>query len=184
MDEQKLLREERIDSAEVFSGVLLHVFRDTVRLPNGNTSVRELIHHVGAVGIVAVTDDHRVVLERQFRYPMNRVITEIPAGKLDGPGEDRLEAAKRELREETGLTADCWTELGQCLSAAAYTDESLTLYLATGLHEGEQALDADEFLSVEYVPFAEALAGVMDGSIIDGKTQVGLLKTAKILGIG
>ena len=132
--EEKKLRETQIETEEIFSGVILNVKRDQVRLPNGHESVRELIRHVGAVCVVPVTDDGRVAVERQYRYPIDQVITEIPAGKLDSPDEDRLEAAKRELREETGITADSWTDMGLYYPAAAYSDEKITMYLARGLH--------------------------------------------------
>ena len=128
MDESKL-REEKISSENIFDGFILHVRKDTVRLPNGNTSTREHIMHVGAVCVVPVTEDGRVYMERQFRYPLDMVISEIPAGKLDSLSEDRLEAAKRELLEETGLTAERWTDMGDYYPSAAYTNERLTMYL-------------------------------------------------------
>ena len=103
MEDFKNLAEVQTDSQEIYDGVILHVFKDTVSLPNGNPATREVIRHVGAVGVIPVTDDGKVIIERQFRYPLNEVITEIPAGKLDSKTEDRLEAAKRELKEETGL---------------------------------------------------------------------------------
>lgn len=180
MDEKKL-REEKISSENIFDGFILHVRKDTVCLPNGNTATREHIAHVGAVCVVPVTDDGCVYMERQFRYPLDTVISEIPAGKLDSLQEDRLEAAKRELLEETGLTADRWTDMGVYYPAAAYTNEKLTMYLAEGLHQGEQKLDADEFLNVQLVPLSELVDAVMSGEITDGKTQVALLKAEKIL---
>ncbi len=120
-------------------------------------------------------------MERQFRYPLNDVITEIPAGKLDRPDEDRLEAAKRELKEETGFTAKEWIDLGLYYPAAAYCDEKITLFLARGLEKGTQKLDEDEFLNIEAVPLSCLVKAVMDGSITDGKTQVALLKAALYL---
>ena len=114
MEEQKL-RETMVESEEIFSGLIMDVKRDRVLLPNGRQSVRELLRHVGAVCVVPVTDDGCVVVERQYRYPIDQVMTEIPAGKLDSPEEDRLSAAQRELREETGITADGFTgEIGEC----------------------------------------------------------------------
>ena len=98
------LTEVATHSQEIFDGIILHLFKDTVTLPNGNSATREVIRHVGAVGVIPMTDDGKVIIERQFRYPLNRVITEIPAGKLDSFSEDRLSAAKRELEEETGVT--------------------------------------------------------------------------------
>ena len=106
MADFKNLNEVQTASEEIFDGVILHVFKDTVALPNGNPATREVIRHVGAVGVIPVTGDGKVIIERQFRYPLNRVITEIPAGKLDSFTEDRLSAAKRELEEETGYTAE------------------------------------------------------------------------------
>lgn len=176
------LTEVKTGSQEIFDGMILHVFKDTVRLPNGNPATREVIRHVGAVGVIPVTDDGKVIVERQFRYPLNRVITEIPAGKLDSFTEDRLSAAKRELEEETGYTAKEWTDLGDYYPTPAYCDERITLYLARGLALGQRHLDADEFLNFEAVPLETLVEQVMDGTITDGKTQVAILKAARLLG--
>ncbi len=176
------LREVTVGSEDIFDGVILNVKRDSVRLPNGHLSVREVIRHVGAVCVVPVTDRGEVIVERQYRYPYDTVITEIPAGKLDSKQEDRLSAAKRELREETGLTADVWTDLGGFYPAPAYSDEYITMFLAQGLHQGRQELDPDEFLDVDKVPLEELIEDVMAGKIPDAKTQTALLKVARILG--
>ena len=128
------LREVQTGTQEIFNGKILHLFRDTVTLPNGHPGVREVIRHVGAVCVIPITEDGNVVVERQFRYPIDSVITEIPAGKLDSKAEDCLDAAKRELWEETGITAEEWIDLGIFYPAAAYCDEKITLYLARGLH--------------------------------------------------
>ena len=181
MSENKRLEEVKIASKEIFDGHILHVYKDTVELPNGKEASRELIRHIGAVAVVPLTDDGNVIVERQFRYPLGQVITEIPAGKLDSFDEDRLEAIKRELREETGYVADEWMELGDYHPAAAYTDERITLYLATGLHKGERELDEDEFLDVIEVPLIDLVKGVAAGKITDGKTQVAILKTYLLL---
>ena len=181
--ELKELREEQIATQDIFNGVILNVKKDTVRLPNGNISGREVIRHVGAVCVVPVTDDNEIIIERQYRYPYDTVITEIPAGKLDSKQEDRLSAAKRELKEETGFTADEWTDLGGFYPAAAYSDEYITMFMARGLHLGEQQLDPDEFLNVTKAPIAELVDDVMAGKIPDAKTQTAILKTARILGI-
>ena len=175
------LTEVKTGSQEIFDGVILHVYKDTVELPNGNPATREVIRHVGAVGVIPVTDDGKVIVERQFRYPLNRVITEIPAGKLDSFTEDRLSAAKRELEEETGYTAKEWTDLGDYYPTPAYCDERITLYLARGLTLGQRHLDEDEFLNFEAVPLETLVEQVMDGTITDGKTQVAILKAARIL---
>lgn len=182
--EKKELGERKVDSKEIFDGKILHVFHDSVRLPNDDITGREVIRHVGAVCIIPVTEDGMVYVERQYRYPVDSVITEIPAGKLDSPDEDRLSAAKRELVEETGLTADSWYDMGVFYSAAAYSDEKITMYLARGLHRGEQKLDHDEFLNVVQVPLEELLRDVMDGKIPDGKTQLAILKAHYVISSG
>ena len=181
--ELKELGETRLSTQEIFNGKILHVIRDSVRLPNGDETGRELIRHVGAVCVVPVTDDGKVYVERQYRYPLDMVITEIPAGKLDSKQENRLDAAKRELMEETGLTADEWIDMGLYYPAAAYTDEKITMYLAKGLHEGERKLDEDEFLNVVQVPLTELVNDIMNGDITDGKTQAALLKAARLLNV-
>lgn len=174
------LREIQIDSKEIFDGVVLHVFNDTVSLPDGKKAPRELIRHVGAVCIIPVTDQNEVIVERQYRYPVGRVLTEIPAGKLNDKNEDRFEAAKRELKEETGITADRWTDLGLFYPAPAYSDEAITLFMAEGLHEGAQQLDDDEFLYVEKVPLTDLLREVKEGRIPDAKTQIAVLRAAHV----
>lgn len=183
MADFKNLNEVQTASEEIFDGVILHVFKDTVALPNGNPATREVIRHVGAVGVIPVTEDGKVIIERQFRYPLNRVITEIPAGKLDSFTEDRLSAAKRELEEETGYTAEEWIPMGDYYPTPAYCDERITLYLARGLNRGQRHLDEDEFLNFEAVPLADLVEDVMSGRITDGKTQVAVLKAARMLGL-
>ncbi|MBR2365949.1 MAG: NUDIX hydrolase [Oscillospiraceae bacterium] len=182
MEERELL-ETRLDGETIFDGKILHVELDTVRLPNGKSASRELIRHVGAVCILPLTEENEIIVERQYRYPVDEVLTEIPAGKLDSRQEDRLSAAKRELREETGVTADEMIDLGDFFPAAAYSDERITLYLARGLHFGARELDEDEFLNVRRVPLETLLADVMAGKIPDVKTQMAILKVARYLGI-
>jgi ADP-ribose pyrophosphatase len=145
-----------------------------VRLPDGSEGAREYIRHPGAVAIVALFDDGRVLLERQYRYPQRREFVEIPAGKLE-PNEPPLETAKRELIEETGYSAQQWRRIGVVHTAIAYTDEAIELFLATGLSQGRRRLDDGEFLEVFTVPFAEAIAMVRDGRITDVKTVAALL---------
>ncbi len=181
--EYEQLCERYKSGKEVYHGPLLHVYHDRVILPNGNETGRDYIKHLGAVCVVPVTDDNKVVVERQFRYPADKVFTEIPAGKLDSAEEDRLDAAKRELMEETGYTADEWTWIGDLYSAVAYSNELISMYLARSLHKGERHLDADEFLNVALVPIDELVKQVMDGEITDAKTQAGILKAARILGV-
>ena len=181
--ELEQLGETQVDSQDIFDGFVLHVKKDTIKLPNGNEATREIIRHIGAVCVVPVTDDNKVIMERQFRYPIDRVITEIPAGKLDDKNEDRLMAAKRELREETGYEADEWLDLGIYYPAPAYSDEKITMYLAKGLHKGERDLDEDEFLNVEEIPIKSLVDDILSGKITDGKTQVAILKAAAHLNI-
>lgn len=182
-EELSRLAETTVRSESVFDGTLLHVRRDDVTLPNGGSAHREYIRHQGAVAIVPIAEDGSVIMERQFRYPLGGIVTEIPAGKLDSPDEDRLEAAKRELREETGLTAENWLPLGDYYPSPAYSDERISLYLATGLSAGAQSLDFDEFLDVCRVPLMELVSDVLNGLITDGKTQTALLKAALVLNI-
>lgn len=177
------MREECLKSQNIYDGFVLHVRKDDVLLKGGHKSVREVIRHIGAVCVIPVTDNNEVIVERQFRYPFNEVITEIPAGKLDTADEDRLSAAKRELVEETGITADKWTELGVFYPAAAYSDECITMYIAMGLHYGDRRLDEDEFLDVHRIPLKELVDDVMNGKIPDSKTQTAVLKAARVLGI-
>ena len=181
MKDFKNLEELQIVSEEIYDGQVVHLFKDTVQLPNGKDATREVIKHIGAVGIVPLTDDGKVIMERQFRYPLGRVVTEIPAGKLDSKTEDRLSAAKRELEEETGLVADEWIPLGDYIPAAAYCDEVITLYMAKGLHQGTRNLDEDEFLNIEAIALEELVEDIMQGKIADGKSQAALLKAYLLL---
>ena len=168
------LAETFLDGEEVYSGRLLKVHRDRVRLPDGSESAREYIRHPGAVAIVPLLEDGRVVLERQFRYPVGQVFVEIPAGKLE-PGEDPLVTGKRELLEETGYVAREWRRLGLIHNAIGYSDEIIEIWLARGLTQQAQQLAEGEFLEVFALPLAEAQAMARDGRITDVKTLVGLL---------
>ncbi|MGI6021343.1 MAG: NUDIX domain-containing protein [Lachnospiraceae bacterium] len=181
MSEYERLVERQVSSEEIFDGSVLHVKKDTVKLPDGSNAFRELIRHIGAVCVIPVTDDGNVIVERQFRYPIDRVVLEIPAGKLNFRDEDRLEAAKRELEEETGYTASEWTDIGLYYPAPAYSDEKITMYLARGLKKGAQHLDEDEFLEVDEIPLEKLVRDVMEGKITDGKTQIAVLKAFHII---
>ena len=168
------MTEEFLEGELVFSGRLLEVHRDRVRLPDGTETLREYIRHPGAVAIVALLDDGRVLLERQFRYPLRKVFVEIPAGKLEA-GEEPLATGKRELLEETGYVAKEWRRLGHIHNAIGYSDEVIEIWLARGLERREQKLAEGEFLEVFTLPLAEARAMARDGRITDVKTIAGLL---------
>lgn len=177
MNEFERLVEKQVKTQEVFAGKIMCVHVDDIELPNGEPATREYITHTGAVCVVALTDDGNVIMERQYRYPMGRVLSEIPAGKLDSFDEDPLEAAKRELREETGITADNWTSLGRFAAAPAYSEEELYVFLARGLHYGERNLDEGEFLDVYEKPLELLVEEILQGEIADGKTQAAIMKT-------
>ncbi len=174
------LGETRLTGETVFKGALLHVKADTVRLPNGRTAPREYIVHPGAVAILALLPSGEVLLERQYRYPLARVFVELPAGKID-PGEDSLIAAMRELREETGYSAERWTRLTTIHPLIAYSDEAIDLYFAEGLTLAERALDEEEFIEIMSLSPAEALSWVEAGKITDAKTVIGLFWLDRIL---
>jgi len=176
----KDLTEHFVSGERVFDGDLLKVYRDKVRLPDGSTGGREYIRHPGAVAIVPLLDDGRVLLERQFRYPHRREFIEVPAGKID-PGEPHLETAKRELLEETGYAASDWRRLGVIHTAIAYTDEGIDLFLAKKLTLQERKLDAGEFLEMLIVDFKEAIQMIRDGRITDAKTVAALLWVEKFV---
>lgn len=175
-----VFEEKQIEREEIFNGVVLNVVKDKVLLPNGSTSYREFCLHKGGVAVLPLTDEKEVILVRQYRYAHQREFIEIPAGKLDKPGEIPLDAAIRELKEETGATAEKITFLGTVDTTPALINEKLYLYLAEGLNFGDSQPDEDEFLSTERIPFTKLIDMVMEGKIQDAKTQIAVLKTAKI----
>lgn len=177
------LVETKVASESVFDGKLLHVRRDTVRLPDGKLAKREYIVHPGAVLIVPVLPDGRLVVERQYRYPLDRVFIEFPAGKLD-PGEAELVTARRELLEETGYEAGAWTPLGTIHTLISYTNEKIDLYLAEGLVHVGARLDDGEFLEVITLGVDEMLAALDRGEITDAKTITALLLYVRRLARG
>ena len=168
------LREEQIATETVFHGRLLDVRRDQVRLPGGDTGTREYIVHPGATMVVPILDDGRLVIERQFRYPLDRVMLEFPAGKLDA-GEPSLDCAIRELAEETGYRAAEWAYAGVLHNAIAYSSEAIHIWFARGLRLGAQGLDHGEFLDVDVATLDELLAMARRGELTDAKTLIGLL---------
>jgi ADP-ribose pyrophosphatase len=166
------LRETRIDGELAYDGHFLKVTRDRIKLPDGKETQREFIRHPGAVVILPLLPDGRVLLERQFRYPNDRVFIEFPAGKID-PGEEPLACAKRELEEETGYTAKEWNFVCTIHNAIAYSDEHLDIYLARDLTQGEAKLDEGEFLELFSATVPELLEMVRTGRITDVKTIIG-----------
>ena len=174
LPEDAHLTETRVASQELLRGHFLHAMRDTVRLPDGKEATREYVIHPGAVMVVAELPDGRLVLERQFRYPVQSVMIEFPAGKLD-PGEDSLACAQRELLEETGYTARQWARAGVLHPVISYSTEFIDIWFARDLTAGQRQLDAGEFLDVFSASTDELLQWCRDGRITDAKTLTGVL---------
>ena len=181
IDKDTHLIETCIDSERIWQGRLLDVRRDRVRLPDGSEGVREYVMHPGAVVIIPVLPDGRLIFERQYRYPIGRVMLELPAGKID-PNEDSLLTAQRELREETGHAANQWRHLGTMHPTIGYANERIEIYLAQNLVSlGQNALDEGEFLELVELSLPEAMEAVRRGELTDGKTLSALLWAEKVL---
>ncbi len=180
MQDDAHLTETAIASTEILKGRFLHAFRDTVLLPDATETTREYIVHPGAAMVVALLDDGRVLLERQYRYPMHRVMIEFPAGKLDA-GETPLDCAKRELFEETGYVAREWARAGVLHPVISYSTEFIDIWFARGLIAGERVLDPGEFLEVFTATPAELSDWCRDGKVTDAKTLTGMLWLQNVL---
>ena len=174
------LTEQTLESRLAFEGMFLRLYVDKVRSADGHIGTREYLRHPGAVMVIPLLSDGRVVLERQFRYPLKRTAIEFPAGKID-PGESPFQCARRELLEETGYRARKWSYLGGLNNAIAYSDEKIEMFLAEELlHEGA-ALDAGETLEVFTEPWERLLEWVRDGTVTDVKTMLGVMWLEKVL---
>lgn len=169
------LNETTKDSKIVYEGKIFNVHSDTAVLEDNSQAVREYILHHGGVCILPITENDEIIMVKQFRYPFHKVVTEIPAGKLN-KGEDHFEAGKRELLEETGATAENFEYLGKIYPIPAYTTEIIHVYRATGLSFGDQDPDDDEFLDVIRIPFDQAVEMVMENKYPDSKTQIAIMK--------
>ena len=165
------LREERVSGEDIYGGIFLNMKRDQVRLPDGELAAREYLTHPGAVAVLALLDDGRVLLERQYRYPIAKACIEIPAGKLE-IGEDHLLCAQRELEEETGYTARKWSYIRRIHPVISYSTEFIDIYLAEDLVPGNSHLDDEEFLDVFAAPLEQLLAWIEEGEITDVKTTI------------
>jgi len=168
------LEEKCLKSELIYRGKILNLRRDVVELPDGRQASREVVEHSGAIGVVALTKDKHVYLVRQYRYPIGKVTLEIPAGKLE-EGEDPLDCAMRELKEEAGIEAGHWEPLLTFYTTPGFSNEIMHLFLATELSKKEASPDQDEFLQVVSLPLEEALEKVRKGEIVDAKTILSLL---------
>lgn len=173
------LTEKSLSQSYKYCGKIVNMRVDEALLPDGTVAKREVVEHNGGVCVVALTDNDEVYLVRQFRYPYKEVIWEIPAGKRDGD-EDPLLGAVRELKEETGTTADTIIPIGELYPSPGYCGEIIYMFAAKGLHQGEKSLDEDEFLEAEKFPLQQVVDMIMSGEIKDAKTQAAILKVAEM----
>ena len=176
MKNEQNLKETMKTHEEIYDGKVLHVFKDTVTLPNGAEGVREYVRHIGAAAVLPITEAGEVLLVKQFRYPFDDVLLEIPAGKLETKDEEPLLAAARELREETGALCETLTHIGDIIPSPAILTERISMYLAEGLTFTETEFDDGEFIEIVKIPLAELVEMIMRGEIEDAKTQTAILK--------
>lgn len=174
------LFEKTIDSKDIYQGRIINLRIDRVVLPDGSESTREIVEHTGAVAIVAIDENKNIWMVKQYRKAVEEILMEIPAGTLE-KGEDPLECAKRELAEETGLTAKNWHSILSYYSAPGFVTEKLHLFLATDFTEGDIHPDRDEFLYTVKLPLAEAYNAIFTGQIKDGKSIIGIQYACKLL---
>ncbi|MBQ4517804.1 MAG: NUDIX hydrolase [Clostridia bacterium] len=175
------LFEKTIGTEHIFEGQIIKVRKDTVELPNGGTSTREIVEHPGGVAVVALDEEDNVYVVRQYRHPFEAIIMEIPAGKLDHHKEDPFGCCVRELKEETGLSANKFDYLGAFMLSPGFCREYIHIYLARELTAGDACLDPDEFLEVEKIPLSRLTDMIMNNEIEDAKTVMGILKTNELL---
>ena len=178
------LYEKQISAEYKFKGRIINLRVDEAQLPNGKTAIREVVEHNGGVCVAALTDDKKLLLVKQYRYPYGEVIYEIPAGKRDSLSEEPIECGKRELKEETGATAENFFSLGELYPTPGYCGEIIWMFGATGLSFGETDPDDDEFLSVEALPLERVVDMIISGEIKDAKTQAAVLKLKIMLDKG
>ncbi|MBQ3566880.1 MAG: NUDIX hydrolase [Oscillospiraceae bacterium] len=169
------LEEKTVSSREIFKGKVFTVTEDIALLENNTQVTREVVHHNGGVTVIPITDSNEIIMVKQFRYAGQRVLLEIPAGKLE-KGESHYDCGKRELLEETGCTCKEYKYLGEIMPTPAYVSEVIHMYIAEGLEYSQQDLDDDEFLDIVRIPLEKAYEMVLNGEITDAKTQIGVLK--------
>ena len=175
--------EKKIGGELKYDGYVVKVYLDNVELENGKEATRDVVRHKGAACVAPVTDEGELLFVKQFRYPVGKELLELPVGKLDSVNENPYDCAVRELKEETGCTADEITYMGDFISTPGFCDENIRLYMAKGLHKGDMELDEDEFLDVTAIPLTKAKEMVLNGEITDGKTQALVLKVCAKMNI-